>query len=66
MTKPATVTITLDLTYDAWRDVEGALLDRAAQANAHSPTRHTHMADRLNEVRHAIEAQVREQKPRWR
>ena len=62
MSKRASVTVSINLTYDSWRDVEDALLDRAARANE---VNHKSMADRLNAVRHGIETQVREQKPRW-
>lgn len=59
----STVEVTLKLTYDGWRDLEGALLARAVSAGeAH----HTHMRDRLNDIRHDIEEQVRAQRPRWR
>lgn len=54
-----TATISLNLTRDAWRDLEDALLARAAQVD------NPHMRDRLNTIRLGIERQVREQHPRW-
>jgi uncharacterized protein YdeI (BOF family) len=59
--KKSTVTVSLNLTYDAWRDLEGALMERAAQAKDHAA-----MRDRLNAMRLGIEEQVRQQHPRWR
>jgi 7,8-dihydro-6-hydroxymethylpterin-pyrophosphokinase len=61
MTKKSTATISLALTYDAWRDLEGALFMRAVAVKEHEAQR-----ERLNGIRQAIEAQVREQHPRWR
>lgn len=60
MYRKTTATISLNLTYDAWKDLEGALLQRAIDV-AH----HEAMRDRLNTIRHDIETQVREQRPRW-
>lgn len=60
MTRRSTATISLNLTYDAWKDLEGALLQRAIDV-AH----HEAMRDRLNAIRHDIEKQVKDQHPRW-
>ena len=56
----ATVTVSLALTYDAWKDMESALLDRQIKAADHPA-----MRDRLAAIRKDIERQVNEQKPRW-
>lgn len=59
MTRRTTATIRLSLTYDAWKDLESALLDRALKAE------NPHMKDRLNAIRLDIQSQVFEQRPRW-
>lgn len=61
-TKRATVTVSLNLTYDGWKDLESALLDRAVKAG---DIGHEAMRERINAIRNAIWAQVIEQKPRW-
>lgn len=64
MSRPKrTTTVTLTLDYDGWKDLEGALLDRASRAAADG---HRHMFDRLNDIRRTIETQVREQRRYWR
>lgn len=60
-TRKTTATVSIALTYDAWRDLEGALIMRAVEVQHHEAQR-----ARLNAIRNAIEEQVREQHPRWR
>lgn len=61
-TKKTVATVSLNLTRDAWKDLDAAILDAQVAARSRG---HEAMRERLSAIRKGIEAEVWAQHPRW-